>query len=196
MKYKIGVMGSAQGPAMFQKTNTKKAEEIGAAIAKRGCILVNGACPGLPNDAARGCKSAGGFVLGVSPAFSLREHVYKYKSPVDNYDIILFTGMGLMERDIVNIRSSDAIVTIGGGIGTLNEFSVAFDEGKYIGVLTDTDGISDHIKEVVKLCHRELGDRVIFHNNPDILIEKLMHLLETGPSPIMEDERVINKLKE
>lgn len=195
MRYKIGVMGSAQGPAMTQKTNTKKAILLGQTIAKHNCVLVNGACPGLPNDAARGAKKAGGTVLGISPAFSLREHVYRYKSPVDNYDIILFTGMGLMERDIVNIRSSDAIITVGGGIGTLNEFTVAFDEGKYIGVLTDTDGISDHVKEIVKLSHRELGDRVIFDNNPEKLVERLVHLIETGPAPVMEDERIVNKLK-
>lgn len=191
MKFKIGVMGSAQGPAMERRANTEKAVELGRAIAKKKCILVNGACPGLPNDAAIGAKIEGGFVLGISPAFSLREHVHKYKSPIDPYDLILYTGMGLMERDIINIRSSDAIIIIGGGIGTLNEFTVAFDEGKYIGVLTGTDGISNHIPEIVKLCHRELNDRVIFESDPGKLVSKILHALSTGPRAVLEDERII-----
>ncbi len=193
MKIKIGVMGSAQGPAIMAQENIKKAEKLGIAIAKNNCILVNGACPGLPDDAARGARQSGGFVLGISPAFSVREHVEKFLSPVKNYDIILYTGMGLMERDIVNIRSSDAIITVGGGIGTLNEFTVAFDEGKYIGVLTGTDGISDNIPHIVELCHRELGNRIIFDDNPEKLVERLLEMVKKGDHPIVEDERIINQ---
>lgn len=185
-------MGSAQGPAITAQENIKKAELLGEAIAKSGCILVNGACPGLPDNAASGAKRVGGFVLGISPAFSLREHVERFSSPIENYDIILYTGMGLMERDIVNIRSSDAIITIGGGIGTLNEFTVAFDEGKYIGVLTGTNGISDHISHIVDLCHRELTEKVIFDDNPERLVKRLLKAMANGNHPIVEDQRIVN----
>lgn len=191
MKYKIGVMGSAQGPAMAQQSNTQKAILLGREIAKKNAILVNGACPGLPNDAAMGAKMENGFVLGISPAYSLREHVHKYKSPIDSYDLILYTGLGLMERDIINIRSSDAVVIIGGGIGTLNEFTVAFDEGKHVGVLEGTDGISDHLKHIVKLCHRDIGQKVIFDTDPKKLIDRLVQKLNTGAHPMVEDERIV-----
>ncbi|MBI5414262.1 LOG family protein [Candidatus Peregrinibacteria bacterium] len=194
MKFRIGVMGSAQGPAMSKHSNEEKARALGRAIAEKRCILVNGSCPGLPDDAAEGAKKAGGFVLGISPAFSLKEHIKSYKSPIEHYDIILYTGMGLMERDIVNIRSSDAIVIIGGGIGTLNEFTVAFDEGKPLGILTETDGIADHIPEVVKLCHRKLNDRVIFDNNPRRLVARILDILRKDSGPILEDERIISNL--
>jgi len=194
MKYRIGVMGSAQGPAMERKMNTDKAIQLGRAIAKKKCILVNGACPGLPNDAAIGAKIEGGFVLGISPAFSLREHERKYKSPVTPYDLILYTGLGLMERDVINIRSSDAIVIIGGGIGTLNEFTVAFDEGKYIGVLTGTDGVSDHVPEIIEICHRKLNDRVIFDDDPERLVSRLLQGLASGTQTVVEDERIFADL--
>lgn len=192
MKFKIGVMGSAQGPAISQESNQKKAAAVGKSIANHNCILVNGACYGLPHDAAVGAKEADGFVLGVSPAFSIDEHVGRYKSPdAENYDIMIFTGLGLMTRDIINIRTSDAVVIIGGGVGTLNEFTVAFDEGRYVGVLTHTDGISDHIPEIIEKCHRELGDRVIFDQDPDRLIARLVKLLNEGERMLVGDQRIV-----
>ena len=112
MKIKIGVMGSAQGPTIGNGETILKARELGKWIAKTDCILVNGACPGLPNDAALAARENGGMVIGISPAFSWETHVKDYKSPDGAYDMIVYTGMGLMERDILNIRSSDAVIFI------------------------------------------------------------------------------------
>jgi len=192
MKLRIGVMGSAQGPMIENQDNIRKSIELGHYIAEKNCILVNGACPGLPDEAAYGCHQAGGTVLGISPAFSEKEHVEKYKSPHENYDIIIYTALGLMERDIINIRSSDAIILLGGGVGTLNEFTVAYDEGKVIGVLTGSGGVSDHIKDIVKICHREITDNIVFESDPKALLDKVLEALKKNPQPTMEDERVIN----
>lgn len=191
MKTKIGVMGSAQGPTLDRNDTTLKAQELGKWIAKTDCILFNGACPGLPNEAAIGAKENGGFVIGISPAFSEKEHIELYKSPENAYDVILYTGLGLMERDILNIRSSDAIILVGGGIGTLNEFTVAYDEGNIIGVLTGTGGISDNIPEVLKMCHRELNERIIFDSDPRKLVERIVLAVKELPSIDTEDERIV-----
>ncbi len=188
-------MGSAQGPTIKVQENIKKAISIGQEIAKADCILVNGACPGLPDEAAFGAKNAGGLTMGVSPAFSEKEHTERYKSPQDNYDIILYTGMGLMERDLINIRSSDAIVILGGGVGTLNEFTVAFDEEKVVGVLTGTGGVANHIPEVLEICDRKLEDFVVFDDDPKRLIQKVVERLKNGYRPMVEDERVFRKGK-
>ncbi len=190
MKLRIGVMGSAQGPTIQNQESIRKSIEMGEAIAKADCILVNGACPGLPDEAAYGAHKAGGMVMGVSPAFSEKEHIENYKSPHEYYDIIIYTGLGLMERDIINIRSSDAIILLGGGVGTLNEFTVAYSEGKTVGVLTDTGGVSDHIDEILKICNREVNGRVVFDNDPNKLLEKVLDKLLKQPQPRTEDERV------
>lgn len=192
-KFRLGVMGSAQGPSIVQQKNTELAISIGEEIAKSGHILLNGACPGLPNDAAIGAKKAGGFVMGVSPAFSRREHIDRYSSPVDPYDMILYTGQGLMYRDIMNIRCSDAVIILGGGIGTLNEFTVAFDEGRYIGVLTSTNGVARHLDQIIDQCNREKGSRIFFEEDPKKLISDLLHALEHGPRVTTEDERIVDK---
>ena len=192
MKLRIGVMGSAQGPTIENQENIRKSIELGTYIAKADCILVNGACPGLPDEAAYGCHKVGGLTMGVSPAFSEKEHVEKYKSPRDYYDIILYTGLGLMERDIINIRSSDAIILLGGGVGTLNEFTVAFDEGKVIGVLEGSGGVSNHIPEIVKICHREMSENIVFDSDPKKLLDKVLEAIKKQPNPEAEDERVIS----
>lgn len=195
MKYKIGVMGSAQGPTIKVQENIKKSILIGQEIAKAGCILVTGACPGLPDEAAFGAKNKGGLTLGVSPAFSEKEHIDMYHSPIENFDMIIYTGMGLMERDLINIRSSDAIIILGGGVGTLNEFTVAYDDGKVVGVLTGTGGVSDHIDKILEICDREVSDSVIFDSDPASLVKGIVAYLKEHPGPTLEDERVFSSGK-
>ncbi len=189
-KLKIGVMGSASGPQTENGDARKKAQALGAEIARRGHIFINGACPGLPHDAMLAAKEAGGTTLGVSPAFSEYEHENEYLSPT-GHDIILFTGMGFMERDIINIRSSDAIVIVGGGIGTLNEFTIAYDEGRPTGILTNSGGISNSIPHiVVELCKRHIPPNMVFDDNPARLLDKLEQVICDYPLPIHEDGRV------
>jgi len=128
---------------------------LGKAIAQADCFLVTGGCPGLPLEAARGAKTVGGFVLGISPGLSEDEHLSKYRSPTDYHDVLVFTGSGLMGREVVNIRSSDIVVIAGGGSGTLGEIAIAYDEGKLIGILTGTGGISDMTKEILAACNKQ-----------------------------------------
>jgi uncharacterized protein (TIGR00725 family) len=189
MKRKIGVMGSASGPTIKDPQSLEKALSLGRAIADRDCICITGACPGLPDKAAEGAKNAGGFVFGVSPAFSEREHIEIYGSPMAHYDMILFSGLGLMERDIINIRSSDAVVVIGGGIGTLNEFTVAYEEKKPVGIITGTGGISDHIKEILDFAHRHASpDRILYDDDPKKLIDRLLEVVARVSPPLRESE--------
>ena len=190
MRLRIGIMGSAQGPTIENQENIKKAIELGYYIASKGCVLVNGACPGLPNEAAYGAHKAGGLVLGISPAFSAREHTEKYKSPIEYYDVIIYTGMGFMERDIINIRSSDAIILLGGGIGTLNEFTVAYDEEKIIGILEGSGGVSNHIDKILEICNRPMSEKIVLDSDPKKLLDKVMEAIKKFPPPMSEDQRV------
>ena len=189
-KLKIGIMGSASGKQLENKPAREKAHELGRELGRRGHILINGACPGLPNDALEGAQEVGGFTVGISPAFSEYQHVNEYQSP-HTHDIILYTGMGFMERDVINIRSADAIIIIGGGIGTLNEFTIAYDEGRPIGVLTNTGGISNSIEHVVvELCKREMPQNLVMDDDPKALLDKLEVVIKAFPLPTQEDYRV------
>ncbi len=185
---RIGVMGSASGYLMRNEKAVEASREVGRQIAKNKCILVNGACPGLPDEAAKGAKEMKGETFGVSPAISIVSHLHKYKSPIAHYDSFLFTGKGLMERDILNIRSCNGVVILPGGTGTLNEFTVAYDEGKPIGILTGNGGVADHIKEILKFCHREVTPRMVFSSDPVKLVKKLIKIVrEAEVSAVLDD---------
>lgn len=177
MQLKIGVMGGAGHRIVAEHLD--KAMRLGKAIAEAGCIVVTGACPGLPLAAARGARSQGGTVIGISPALSLDEHAYKYESPTLAHDVLIFTGSGLMGREVVNIRSSDLVVIVGGSSGTLGELAIAYDEGKLIGVLTGTGGISDLVESILQACDKETGARVIYDDDPRRLIERLLEIYRT-----------------
>lgn len=119
MKLTISVMGSSGGN--LSEEVLRKAYRLGEAIAERDAILITGGCPGLPYEAVRGAKAKGGLVVGISPGLSLDEHCGKYASPVEGFDVLIYTGSGLMGREITNIRSCDIVVIAGGRTGTLGE---------------------------------------------------------------------------
>ena len=96
-KVTIGVMGSAGGA--LGKGVMEKVFGLGQEIARRGYVLVTGACPGLPHEAVKGAKSEGGITIGISPALNFAEHLMKYRSPCAGYDAIIYTGSGLMGRE-------------------------------------------------------------------------------------------------
>ncbi|MDA8086094.1 MAG: protein containing YHS domain protein [Nitrospiraceae bacterium] len=172
MQLKIGVMGSASGDIPKRYLDT--AYRLGRSIAQNGCITITGACPGLPLDAARGAKDAGGMVVGISPALSEWEHVHRYHSPVEFHDLLIYTGSGLMGREVVNIRTSDIVIIIGGRSGTLGEFSIAYDEGKLICVVLGTGGITSEIKYILRVIKKKTGSKVLHDEDPEKLVRSLL----------------------
>lgn len=177
MKLSIGVMGSATGK--FNASDEAKAYALGRSIVLQDCILITGGCPGLPYAAVQGARAEGGLVVGISPGLSRDEHVYKYESPVEGFDLLIYTGSGLMGREVENIRSSDIVVIIGGSSGTLGEFAIAYDEGKLIGVLSGTGGVADAIDELLGVCQKPTGAVVIADINPEHLISRLIEYYHT-----------------
>lgn len=174
----IGVMGSAGGE--LDPEVRERCYQLGVAVAKAGCVLITGACPGLPYDSARGTRDAGGLSVGISPALSRSEHVKKYESPVDAYDVIIYTGSGLMGREVHNIHSSDIVIIAGGRSGTLGEFCIAFDEGKLIGVLAASGGMADQLDTIVPKLGKQTGSQLIFEKDPERLVRRCIEQYRAG----------------
>ncbi len=177
MRLAIGVMGSSGPP--YEDGAWDKLVQLGRRIAERDCILLTGACPGLPYAAVQGVKECGGLAVGISPALSLQEHVQRFDSPADGFDVLIYTGSGLMAREIENIRSSDIVVIAGGRSGTLGEFAIAYDEGRLIGVLTGTGGIADAVADLVRLCAKDTGAAVLYDGDPVQLVDRLIEHYQT-----------------
>jgi hypothetical protein len=98
-KLAIGVMGSSDAP--FADDAYAKLVELGRAVGQQGCVLITGACPGLPYAAVQGAAQVKGLVVGISPGLSLWEHETKYGSLSEGFDVLIYTGSGLMGREIL-----------------------------------------------------------------------------------------------
>ena len=94
--------------------------------------------------------------------------------PYDGADVIIYTGFGLKGRNVINVRSADIVVLFGGATGTLNEFTIAYDEGKIIGVLEGTGGVANHIREIIDFCKKPTQGMVVFDKEPEMLIRKCL----------------------
>lgn len=183
-RYAICVSGAAAGATL--KQSTKAAEELGRAVAQTKHILVTGATVGLPYAAARGAKHAGGMSIGFSPAVSLREHLRKYRLPHDVFDFINFTGMNYVGRDLYLVQSSDAVITVGGRIGSLNEFTDAVEAHKPCGVLLGSGGAADMIPKLVEILEPQFDDLITYDTDPARLVQKIVKLLDKKTADIHE----------
>jgi len=176
----VGVMGASNNDALSDRQEKRLkslADELGAALAKHDCILVTGATTGLPDLVARAFRKQGGFALGISPAENRAEHLDRYGLPEEGADVIIYTGFGYKGRNVINIRSADIVIIFGGAIGTLNEFTIAYDEGKIIGVLEGSGGIADHIREIIDFCKKPTRGTVFFDADPALLVQSCLGAL-------------------
>ncbi len=177
MKFKIVVSGAAEtGHCSVDALD--KAKALGREIVQHNGVFVNGATTGFPYWAAIGAKEAGGFTIGLSPASTEREHIERYKLPVDYMDIIIYTGFDYSGRNLLLTRSADAVIIGCGRMGTLNEFTIAFEDQKPIGVLTGTGGTADLIEEIVRTSHRGMDNpNIVYDSDPKALVEKVIELI-------------------
>lgn len=139
--YVIAVIGkSTKDPTSPPSPEALRAAEIvGANIAGAGAILITGGLTGVMEAASRGAKRSNGLVIGMLPGFR--------KSDANRYvDIAITTGMGWMRNTLV-VRAADAVIMISGGIGTLNELTIAYQDKPTV-VLEGTGGWADRVREV------------------------------------------------
>lgn len=175
LKFKIAVSGAAE-TGHCSADALDKAKELGREIVRHKAVFINGATTGFPYWAAIGAKEEGGFTIGISPAATEREHIERYDLPVDYMDMIIYTGAEYSGRNLLLTRAADAVVMGCGRMGTLNEFTIAFEDKKPIGVLTGTGGTADIIEEIVKQSHRGLGN-IVYDSDPKTLIDRVVELI-------------------
>ena len=166
-----GIHPSASTLPVDKEGLNRKADDLALAIAKRDLLLLTGATTGLVYRVGRAAHDAGVFHLGISPAIDSREHREKYELPLDACDLIVYTGFGLKGRNVVLVRSCDVVLFIAGAMGSLNEFTIAHDEGKIIGCLTGTGGVADEAEYLLRTFSKETGARVFHDEDPDSLLD-------------------------
>ena len=188
MQYKIAVSGSSLNNCA--RGAFKKAFEVGRQIALHKCVLITGATIGVPAWATRGAKSGGGISIGLSPAVSKQAHTKTYHLPTKFMDLIIYTGFDYSGRNMLMTRSADAVIMVCGRIGTLNEFTTAFEDKRVVGILTETGGEEEEIQTILKIAHRG-RKRIVFDSDPKALVEKVIQMIKVNerqkhPSPHRE----------
>jgi uncharacterized protein (TIGR00725 family) len=173
MQIKVGVMGSASeaGKPDAGQTLSAKAEALAQAIAKSRTILLTGATTGVVYLVGKTAHDEGALHIGISPASNKEEHIDLYKLPVDACDALVYTGFGLKGRNVVLVRSCDVVLFIAGAMGSLNEFTIAHDEGKVIGCLTGSGGVADEAEHLVQKFGKRTQARVFHNDDPEKLID-------------------------
>ncbi len=175
-QYKICISGAAE-TGHCGVDALEKAKELGREIARQGAVLISGATTGFPLWVAMGAKEVGGISIGFSPATSEKEHVEVYKLPVDYMDLIVYTGFGYAGRDLLLTRSSDAVICGCGRVGTIHEFTIAFEDNKPLGIYEGPWEMGDQLKEIVAKSHR-VNNKIITTNDPKKMVEEIMSMIK------------------
>jgi uncharacterized protein (TIGR00725 family) len=117
------------GPGTASEETIKEAEEIGRLIARRDAILICGGLGGAMEAAAKGARTEGGITLGILPGSD--------RGSANSYITIpVATGFG-DGRNVIIVRTADAVIAVGGAYGTLSEIAFGLKMGKpVIGLYT------------------------------------------------------------
>ncbi len=180
---KVGIYGSSN-PNLPKKI-IDKAKKIGKELAKKGHTVVTGGCSGIPHIVAYSAYKHGGKCIAFSPASNIEEHKNDYASPIEGYSEFVFVPKEFEHfgnkpvcykyRNVTSIAYVDAAIFIDGKIGTMNEFTNAYDMGKRIGVLEGTGGITTSaIKVLIKEANKEFKSLLIFESDPVKLVTLLL----------------------
>jgi uncharacterized protein (TIGR00725 family) len=172
----VGVMGSSSlsfNEEQLRQLDHKLVELADLLISNR-CVLVTGETSGIPGRLVQIMNEHGGMSLGISPAMSETEHLENWGAGPAQSTLVVYTGFGLKGRNVINVRSSDIVLICGGSIGTLNEFTIAYDEGKIIGVLLETGGVAEMISPIVQNLNKKTGAQVFYSSDPKQLLDNCL----------------------
>jgi uncharacterized protein (TIGR00725 family) len=109
----VGVIGER----ICNDETRRTAETVGQLIAENGAVLICGGMGGVMEAASHGATRSGGVVVGILPGVSRAD-----ANPYLTFSIVTAMGEG---RNIILVRSCDAIIAIGGSYGTLSEIAFA-----------------------------------------------------------------------
>jgi len=174
MRTVIGVMGSGESG---DKSLLAQARDLGAAIASEGWVLLNGGRnSGVMDATAVGARNKGGLVIGVLPDEGVA-------AASRHLDIAIRTGMG-DGRNWINVLSSDVVVAMRGGAGTLSEIALALKAGRTVVTLDFEVGAAfDRYYRTGRLQRAEsVADAIV-------LVKKALRLRAAGPAHAADGHR-------
>lgn len=194
MAHKIGVYGSN---ITESEHAVALAHRLGRELARRECIVITGACSGMPYIVAHEAHQHGAQIWGYTPELDASAHRRAYpQDDITIYNRLMYMpanygelfgiqptagehdfGARLKYRNAISTINSDAGIIVSGGWGTLNEFTNLIYEGKPIGVLTSSGGLADQLPGWYAMLPKKSSSIVVFSDDPDQLLDRLLALL-------------------
>jgi len=150
-------------------------------------ILITGATTGFPLWSAVGAKEEGGVSIGLSPAESEKDHIEEWKLPLGYMDLVIYTGFGFPGRDLLFTRTCDAMFIGCGRVGTLHEFTIAFEDQKPIGILEGDWETDEIIKQIIAKANRP-NPKIVFSSDPRTLVAQVIELVKKDKAGVVYPE--------
>ena len=141
----IAVVGGGQCSA----EEVKLAEAVGRGLARRGVTLICGGLGGVMEAACKGAKSEEGTTIGILPGDN--------RSAANLYvDIPIVTGIGYA-RNLIVVKSAQAVIAIDGSYGTLSEIAYALQSGiPVVGLNTWSLSLNEQLDHsIIQAQHAE-----------------------------------------
>jgi uncharacterized protein (TIGR00725 family) len=160
MRVYVGVAGASRPePPLLDQ-----AEVLGRQLGEAGAVVVCGGGPGVMEAVCRGAQSVGGTTIGLLPGLDRAEG-----NPYLTVSIPTGLGQG---RNLLLIRSSNAVIAVGGGFGTLSEIALALRTGTpVIGLATWS----------LQLASRQV-DAFPVADTPDVAVRLALEAARSRPS--------------
>lgn len=170
---KIAIISSAE--IKIPKNTIPVIKEIISRLSEFPKIeIATGGCLGIPGLIVEKAKAVGIRTIAYSP--DKDEHNHNKRS--DNLALEYFNEIkhfpGLTMRSLAMVKEVDCILMLNGRIGTLSEFTIALEEDKRVGIITNTGGISDHVEYILKVAQKEFPNQAFFSPKPKEVINWLM----------------------
>jgi len=159
----------------------EKVKLLGKALAEGGAVVITGGNGGLMTVVAEAASKAGGTTVGIL-ARELEDigPEHEWYNPYNTVKIR--TGQTFTARSSTVVRSSDAVIVVAGGVGTLTETAIAYNLRKPIVVLKGSGMMADRLPRLFPdgyLDHRRLV-KIIFAEDPKEAAETAARLAK-GP---------------
>ncbi len=163
----IGYSGDIDKPPV--KPLVELCESLGKEIAERGHVLINGGRDGVMEAVSRGAMKSGGIVVGILP---------KSDSGNDYLTVSVDTGMDFSMRSVLMMYNVDAVISVGGKVGTALELFAAYAHSKPVVLLRGTGGWTDKITNVL-LDGKYIDDRKLAEMKSAWNVKEALEMVET-----------------
>ncbi len=147
----------------------EEVRRIGQALASLGVILATPVSHGFPLWGALGAYEVGGVTIGFSPASNPFEHEHYFRLPKDHHSTIVYTGFGILGRDLVLVRSVDFAIVVLGDASLAHELAL-LSELQKITLVFIPSSVESHIPD-------DLGEFVEVYTNEETLVNRVRDLV-------------------